>query len=230
MSAIKDITGKKFGRLTVVRRAPSPNRRAFWECLCDCGATTVCPGVDLRSGHTSSCGCLRVDAARTTGNANARFVPDAVPLTINGGAAVLHVRGGRVLIDAEDWPRVRTRSWMINAAGYVVLSAKPRSMSLHRFILGANGQLADHASRNKLDCRRLNLRPATPAQSAQNRRGWGKWGKGVAFMKKLRKKPWRAYIRPNGRLIHLGFFPTQAAAAEAYKKAAMLHFGEFAAT
>lgn len=56
----------KFERLTVVaeRRLPQgyDNTRStlIWECLCDCGKTTLVPTGKLKSGHTKSCGCLLV--------------------------------------------------------------------------------------------------------------------------------------------------------------------------
>lgn len=55
-----DLTGQKFGRLTVV--ADSGERRGnniVWECSCDCGTTVRVPGGNLRSGRQRSCGCLR---------------------------------------------------------------------------------------------------------------------------------------------------------------------------
>lgn len=61
MGTLIDMTGKKFGRLLVVSRAPNIETRAAWNCLCDCGAKTVLDGKKLRSGHTKSCGCYRVE-------------------------------------------------------------------------------------------------------------------------------------------------------------------------
>ena len=51
--------GKKFGKLTVVEQVDSPNRRLYYKCLCECGNYTIVVGDDIRSGHTSSCGCLK---------------------------------------------------------------------------------------------------------------------------------------------------------------------------
>lgn len=57
-----DMIGRPFGRLTVIREAPSPKtekrKRLRYECRCSCGNTCVVAGEDLRSGHTKSCGCL----------------------------------------------------------------------------------------------------------------------------------------------------------------------------
>lgn len=55
-----DLTGQRFGRLTVLDRAGSSAARyARWRCGCDCGAEKVVDGRHLRSGGTKSCGCLQ---------------------------------------------------------------------------------------------------------------------------------------------------------------------------
>lgn len=57
-----DLTGRKFGRLEVIRHARyDKNNASLWECKCDCGNITVARGGDLKSGNTLSCGCLRKD-------------------------------------------------------------------------------------------------------------------------------------------------------------------------
>jgi hypothetical protein len=67
-----DMTNAKFGRLTVVQRDNNDARgQAKWRCLCACGVVVVVYGVNLRKGHTKSCGCLhdevRVSAKTTHG-------------------------------------------------------------------------------------------------------------------------------------------------------------------
>lgn len=56
---IKDLTGQRFGRLTVIEFVGIKKGLAHWECLCDCGNTCIVNGVQLRRGNTKSCGCLR---------------------------------------------------------------------------------------------------------------------------------------------------------------------------
>ena len=56
----KDLTGKRFGRLTAIRSCGKHSDGQFlWECVCDCGKTTTVPTSLLTSGQTQSCGCLR---------------------------------------------------------------------------------------------------------------------------------------------------------------------------
>ena len=57
---LKNLVGKEFGMLTVIRRKGyNSSRHITWECLCACGNTTVATGNNLNSGHSKSCGCLK---------------------------------------------------------------------------------------------------------------------------------------------------------------------------
>lgn len=53
-----DLTGQRYGKLTVLGPAENIGTRTAWRCQCDCGKETVVQSNRLRSGHTSSCGCL----------------------------------------------------------------------------------------------------------------------------------------------------------------------------
>lgn len=68
MNNRKDLTGQKFWKLTVIKRAidhvqPSGKHVTMWECKCDCGKTTIAYGFNLKDGQSKSCGCLRTDFA-----------------------------------------------------------------------------------------------------------------------------------------------------------------------
>jgi len=52
-----DLTGQRFGRLTVLNRTESLKNCSAWECRCDCGAIKVIRGTALRAGSIVSCGC-----------------------------------------------------------------------------------------------------------------------------------------------------------------------------
>ena len=57
---MKDVTGKKFGRLTVLRRSSKNSTGNYrWWCRCECGRLTRVVGGSLMSGHTVSCGCFK---------------------------------------------------------------------------------------------------------------------------------------------------------------------------
>lgn len=62
MLIMKDITGRRFGRLVVVKFnrfvGEKPARRSLWDCICDCGNSRTVQKANLANGHTSSCGCF----------------------------------------------------------------------------------------------------------------------------------------------------------------------------
>lgn len=66
---MNDLTGQKFGRLTVVAFDRLQDHKTYWKCVCDCGLTVVATGNNLRSGGTKSCGCLRRETTRAQGKA-----------------------------------------------------------------------------------------------------------------------------------------------------------------
>jgi len=55
-----DIVGKKFGKYTVLKRAPNRNtRQSWWECQCDCGIIKEVRGIKLVRNEIKSCGCWK---------------------------------------------------------------------------------------------------------------------------------------------------------------------------
>lgn len=79
MSKFQDLTGKKFGKLTVISRAtdyikPNGHKIIQWDCLCECGNKTIVRGEYLKSGHTKSCGCDKsISHSITHGQTNTRL-------------------------------------------------------------------------------------------------------------------------------------------------------------
>jgi len=66
-ASVTDLTGQKFGRLTIVKRHGSTGGRlATWLCKCDCGNKLVVIGGNLHSGGTKSCGCLQRERTSET--------------------------------------------------------------------------------------------------------------------------------------------------------------------
>ena len=62
-----DLTGQRFGKLTVLAPAENVGTRTAWVCQCDCGREAVALTVRLRDGHCRSCGCDKVPVAPTPG-------------------------------------------------------------------------------------------------------------------------------------------------------------------
>lgn len=56
---VEDMTGRRFGRLSVLGRFHRGKRAAYWWCRCDCGNEVAVNSHHLRVGKTKSCGCLK---------------------------------------------------------------------------------------------------------------------------------------------------------------------------
>lgn len=67
MAVFKNLTGQKFGRLTVTElshKEKCGNRyRYYWKCKCECGNTHITRTDSLTSGNVQSCGCLHKESA-----------------------------------------------------------------------------------------------------------------------------------------------------------------------
>jgi hypothetical protein len=144
-------------------------------------------------------------------------------------------QGKYTIINKEDLPFISYTKWhsvkKSNGRWYAISGD---GLAMHRILLNApNGCEVDHINHNGLDNRRCNLRLASHAQNAQNKRkiaiGTSKY-KGVSF--DSRNNKWRAEIKKtvNGKLLRLflGLFEVESDAALAYNDAATKHFGEFA--
>lgn len=103
MSKLKDMTGQKFGRLTVIERGENSKQgRARWVCECECGGTALAIGSNLKNGNTTSCGCSR----KSHGRAGTAFYKVWANMKARCGApadARFPEYGGRGITVCERW-------------------------------------------------------------------------------------------------------------------------------
>lgn len=66
-----DLTGQRFGRLTVLHFAEARKGQHYWRCRCDCGAEHSPTQPNLLKGRSRSCGCLKRELA----HARAQLIP-----------------------------------------------------------------------------------------------------------------------------------------------------------
>lgn len=59
MGKFQDLTGQKFGRLTVIKRDKNKYGRVTWLCRCECGNMCIVTANSLKTGNSTSCGCFR---------------------------------------------------------------------------------------------------------------------------------------------------------------------------
>lgn len=151
--------------------------------------------------------------------------------------AITLSNGLTALVDDEDFQTVAAYRWQANQHGNGWRAARHTRRAdgsktkqyMHQLLMPGVA-LVDHINGNALDNRRANLRPATRAGNSRNqrRRHDNRSGfKGVSW--EARRGAWRAYIRADGRQIHLGQFHDPSEAARAYDNAARRLHGAFAA-
>lgn len=208
-----DLTGQKFERLTVVKRAKGYiGKGSYWHCKCDCGNEIIVRAQSLKDGQTKSCGCLNKELAikRFTKHGHAQTEKQH-PLykawvnmktrCINPNSTGYEDYGGRGI-------RICQR-WMDSFENFLEdMGEKPSPMhTLDR--IDVNGDYCPG-----------NCRWATQTTQSRNQRisKKNKSGiKGVSWSKK--KQKWRASITINYKSIYLGLFDTIEEAAEARRKA-----------
>ena len=61
---LSDLTGRKFGRLTVIERAANGSKGARWRCVCECSGEKIVTASNLQYGGVRSCGCWRRERSK----------------------------------------------------------------------------------------------------------------------------------------------------------------------
>lgn len=134
-----------------------------------------------------------------------------------------------VLVDDDIFLKINGKSISLSR-GYPVFwdKIKNNNIPLHRFVNKTPiGFQTDHINRNKLDCRRCNLRTCTAKENYRNRKFKSKLGY-TGVIEHRNHKRYQARIILNGKFKHLGMFSTPIEAAKAYDFAAIKYYGEFA--
>lgn len=70
-----DLTGQKFGKLTVISKSASKNGKTYWLCKCECGVEKEVQTSHLRSGAIKSCGSITCKSTNTTDHNFTKICP-----------------------------------------------------------------------------------------------------------------------------------------------------------
>lgn len=135
---------------------------------------------------------------------------------------------GYVLVDGADADFVNQWRWRLHIGGYAVRSIKTdrgwREVLLHRELLGlprvSDGREGDHQDRNRLNCRRRNLRAIPHVSNPQNvssHRDSTSRHRGVSWDRSREK--WTVRVLANGKYHYFGRFSDEAEAAEVARAA-----------
>ena len=73
---LEDLTGKRYGKLTVLEYAYSKNKKRYWKCKCDCGSIVYDSTNALNSGNSTSCGCNQKEYKDITGNKYGKLIAE----------------------------------------------------------------------------------------------------------------------------------------------------------
>lgn len=234
-------SGEKYGKLTIIKEVephirPSGHKRRKFLVQCDCGSDPFEVRLDnLRTGKASSCGCVAKEkASETTRKINDKksnlFLIHVPSNTVIGYTTKME----KFYFDREDLEKVKQYCWHITKKGYLqgYNTNTGKIILLHRLITNCpKDKVVDHANRNKVDCRKVNLRICTQLENNKNK-SISKRNKsgvvGVSWHK--RENKWRAQITVDHKTIYLGDFTNKEEAIKARLQAEKKHFGEFAPT
>lgn len=207
MKEFIDLTGNRYGKLTVIKRVENRGYDAYWLCRCDCKNEKEIRGANLKNSHTTTCGKCPINTWE--------FKDDYI---------IGYTRKGeKFYIDIEDYDEVSKYTWCLDRYGYVVSgNVKGKNIKLHRFIMKLeDNETIDHIKQRLFDNRKSELRICTNQENLMNRKNVNgyKWDE--------QRNKYQAKIMINYKSIHIGSYDTEEEARLAYCTKAIELFGEF---
>ena len=110
MPKFKDLSGKKFGRWTVIRFSKRVGKYYLWVCQCKCGKTGYVNRDNLKYGTSKSCGCLKKEETikrnTTHGKTNTKTFKSWCAIkqrTLNKNNNMYYAYGGRGIKLCKRW-------------------------------------------------------------------------------------------------------------------------------
>lgn len=234
----KDLTGKIFGRLTVISQTEDKvdkngKKRAMWLCKCSCGNPDLIKvvGEKLTGGKTKSCGCLQKETRIKNGkNPNSHIrqkVGNKYDLSGEYGVGWTSNTNKEFYFDLEDYNKISLYTWLEDANGYIVDADS--KIFIHRVIMDCPDNLTvDHIYHHKNDNRKSKIRICTQSNNNMNRSKQTNNTSGVIGV--YFHKPsnsWCAYIKINGKQYRK-YFQDKKSAILFRKKMEEEYFKEYA--
>jgi hypothetical protein len=215
MVKLIDVSGQRFGMLVVNKRVyPSRDKPTWgkWECICDCGETTLAATSDLLLEKITSCGCKKRNPSKVEIRGNLIVV-------IANNTEREHIFD----YSRELYGKLIDRGWSESKSGHLH-SGNPRTHEVecaHWLVIPRReGYDIDHRNIKPWDNRRSNLRYLTESENSFNckLRKSNKSGY-VGVYWNPRFKSYQAMISKNKKGIHLGWFKNIEDAIAARKEA-----------
>jgi len=239
MSKLDNLTGRKFGLLTVIKRvedyiSPKGAHSTQWLCECSCVDKNriIATSSNLKKGNTQSCGCLQKERAKQASQENRKH--NIYDLSGDYGIGWTSNTNEEFYFDLEDYDKIKDYCWYVritnntksNRRKYKCLETWKNNKAL-RFTDLIGCKWYDHINRNSLDNRKENLRPCDQNSNTKNHSLYSTNTSGVAGVCFSHNK-WCSYIYVDGKQIRLGCLEDKTEAIKTRLIAEKEYFGEFA--
>lgn len=137
----KDLTGKTYGRLTVIGidGYNEISREYYWECKCTCGNFKTIKGGSLKTGATSSCGCLQKEQVYVHGMTKSKIYKTyraMLDRCSNSKNSRYKDYGGRGIEVCSDW-KIK-RKGFLNFYNWAMSNGYNENLSLERINTDGN--------------------------------------------------------------------------------------------
>ena len=164
MAKLIDLIGQKFGKLTVVSRAndhitPKGQHKTQWYCRCDCGneKLIVVMATHLRTGHTTSCGCVYEENLKQLHNNKKKY--NKYDLLKEYGVGWTTNTNEKFYFDLDDYDKIKNYAWMSHKTkeGCTYIASTSAHVYMHRLIMDCPEELVvDHKDHDPFNNRKNN--------------------------------------------------------------------------
>lgn len=224
-----DLSGQKFGHLTVNSFSHKYDSHSYWNCTCDlCGKDCIKSISYLKKNQNQMC----TDCAKLYHYDN----EDDIGNTIEQHDEYVIINGN-IIFDMDDLDLILSynRHICINSNGYAYFTYHGKECFLHRLIMGLpidydeeTQTIVDHINGNRLDNRKSNLRICNKNMNPINCKIYKNntsGCKGVSWMPRLNK--WQVSLNYKKQRIYLGVYSDYDEAVKIRKEAEKEYFKEF---
>ena len=224
---LRDLTGQRFGRLTVLYKGESDKtRHVRWYCKCDCGNIKLIYKDALLTGRTVSCGCYNQEVKKRL---KKRKINSYI-LDKEYGIGITHNTNKEFYFDLEDYEKIKDYCWREDKNGYIVANnCQRKCIYLHRLVTDTQkGFDVDYIEHNLYDNRKSKLRVVSHSDNLKNHVKFINNTSGVSGVSyNQANKKWKSYINVDKNRIRLGNFINYEDAVAARKVAEEKYFGEY---
>lgn len=236
MEKRKDYTGKKFGKLEIVQRAPDKinkqgEKYKYWKCRCECGRNDnfLAYESNLILGKTWQCNICRNEQRSQSLKKINKYILDN-----NYGIGITHNTNKEFYFDLEDYDKIKQYCWRENSTGYIISTTPKGIVYLHRLVLGLptkvekDGLLGDHIKSRRYDNRKSQLRICKQEDNNLNlgiRKDNNSGVRGVTWEED--RKKWKATLRYRNKQVLLKRFDNIEEAISARKDAELKYLGDY---